>query len=408
MSPGTRGRAAVGIALAQLRYAKLRTVLAITGVTLAVVAATLLTGTGIGIVETGQEKFDTAGRDLWITGGPVQFAPGQVGGVQNSIRDSHGLAAQLRQRDDIFTVGTLLFQTAYVSPDGTDYRTLAVLGVPRSNGLEVSAGRGFDGDPHYADGAYDGPMTHEIMIDQRTASLFDVHVGDTLHVGGTISTAQQHQFVIVGISSTGSRFLGVPTISMPLSELQEITGKTGNDPATLVTVTVADDRSVTAVQQDLQRAYPQYTVRTNQEQLQATLRRQTVALAGGASLVVLAILAGFTLTLNALLSMLVQQIETYAALKSLGISTGTLAMTALIQTLVVGLLGGGLALALVLPATSGLNYAIETVVGFENVVRLSPRLFALGGGIALTMSLVSGLIAAFQLRRLDPLSVLQS
>nr|WP_283102362.1 ABC transporter permease [Haloplanus sp. XH21] len=386
----------------------MRTTLSVIGVAIAVLAATLLAATGLGVVQTGQEKFDSADRDLWITGGPVEFAPGTVGGVQNSIRDSHRVADELRGREDVATVGTLLFQTVYASPNGSEYRTIAALGVPRSSGLSVTSGRGFPGDPHYADGNYTGPMTHEVLIDRRTASLFDIGVGDSLHVGGTITAADRHRFVVVGISPTGSQFLGVPTVSMPLSELQEITGKTSSDPATLITITTTESASVTAVQHDLERTYPQYTVRTNREQLRATVERQAVVLAGGTSLVALAILAGIALTLNALLSMLIQQARVYAALKSLGTSTTTLTLTALVQTLCIGLLGGGLGLACALPLATGLNHIIGTLVGFENVVRLTPQILLVGGGIALAMSLLSGALAGVYLWRMQPLELLRS
>lgn len=403
----SRLRAVTGIAAAQLAHARMRTVLSVVGVAVAVLAATLLAATGIGVVQTGQQKFDAADRDLWITGGPVEFAPGTVGGIQNSIRDSHQVTSQLRQREDISTVGTLLFQTVYASTNGSEYRTVAAMGVPGSGGLKITQGRGFAGDPHYADGAYSGPMTHEILIDRRTATLFDVSVGDSLQVGGTINTASQHQFVVVGISPTGSRFLGVPTITMPLSELQEITGKTGADPATLITIKTTDSASVPTVKQELARAYPRYSVRTNQEQLQATVERQAVILAGGTSLIALAILAGLALTLNALLSMLIQQAEAYAALKSLGTSTTTLTLTAFIQTLYVAVLGGSLGLLGTIPAASGLNRVIAILVGFNGVVQMTPRLLTFGGVLALGMGVLSGILAGLYLSRMDSLTILQ-
>jgi len=404
----SRLRAAVEIAGAQLTHARMRTILSIVGVAIAVLSATLLAATGVGVVQTGQDRFDAANRDLWITGGPVEFAPGTVGGVQNSIRDSHRIAGDLRRRDDVATVGTLLFQTVYASPSRNNYRTVAALGVPRSSGLTVTSGRGFSGDPHYADGNYTGTMTHEVLIDRRTASLFNLSVGDSLQIGGTITAADQHRFVVVGMSPTGSRFLGVPTVAMPLSELQEITGKTRSDPATLITITTTDAALVTDVKEDLERSYPQYTVRTNQEQLRATVERQAVILAGGTSLVMLAVLTGIALTLNALLSMLIQQARVYAALKALGTSTTTLTLTALFQTLFIGLLGGIVGLVCAIPLATGLNRIIEMLVGFEGVVQLTTQIFLAGSGLALVVSLLSGIVAGFYLRRMDPLSRLES
>jgi len=401
-----RLRAAVGVAVATLRHERTRTLLSVGGVALAVLAATLLAATGVGVVETGQEKFAAADRDLWVTGGPVEFAPGSVGGVDGSIRDSHALSAALSDREDVQTAAPLLFQSVYVRANGTDYRTVAAFGVPSAAGVRVTEGREFEGDPHYADGSYDGPMTHEVLVDERTATLLNVSVGDRIRVGGTVAAARDHEFVVVGVSPTGGRFLGAPTVTVPLSELQEVTGTTASDPATLVTVTTTDGADVAAVERDLERDYPSYDVRTNAEQLRATVERQAVVLAGGASLVALAVAAGAALGLNALLSMVTQGIEAYAALKALGTSARTLALVALAQTLAVGALGGLVGLALAVPAAAALNRVVAAVVGFSGVVQLGPRTAALGAAVALGTGLLSGLVAAGSLVRLEPLSVL--
>ena len=400
--------AVVGLALAQLRHDRTRTTLAVLGVTLAVLSTTLLAGTGIGVVQTGQEQFDNAGRDLWITGGPVQFAPTQVGGVQNSIYDAHTVTAELQQRDGVATVGPLLFQTVYVSRTGDDFERLAAMGLPSSNGVAVSSGRGFANNSHYADGSYDGPMSHEILVDPRTAELLNVEVGDTIYVGGTLASARANEFEIVGVSSTGSQFLGAPTVTMPLSELQEITGKTATDPATIIAITTSDDTTPEQLEAQLQDAYPGLDVRTNREQLQATLERQAVVLAGGVSLIVLAVLAGLALTLNILFSMVYQQRPEYAALKALGSSTRTISGTVFTQALIVGFLGTGLGLVLTVPLADGLNAVAVAITGFENVVRLQPRVYALGLGVAVVMSVVSGLVASWRMAKVSPVQTLRN
>ena len=402
----SRPVAAVGLALAQLRHDRMRTVLAVLGVTLAVLATTLLAGTGIGVVETGQEKFAEAGRDLWITGGPLRFAPGTIGGIRNSIFNSHQLAVQLTNREDVRTAAPLLFQTVYVSRDGGEYETLVAMGTPFDGGLSISAGRGWGADQHYADGNYTGPMTHEVLIDQRTAEIMGVGINDTLYIGGTIAAAEANEFRVVGISGTGAQFMGTPTVTLPLSELQEVTGKTGTDPATLVTIKLEDGVDVQRVEAELQTEYPEYDVRTNQEQLRATIERQAVVLAGGTSLIVMAVVAGLALTINTLLSMLYQQRQAYAALLALGASRTTLVMTTFVQAVVVGIVGGCVGVALTLPAARGLNVVANSVTGFEDVVRTPDAVLIGGLGVAVGMGVVGALVAGWQLARMAPLAEL--
>lgn len=400
--------AVVAIASTKLRHNRTRTILAVIGVTLAVLATILLVGTGIGVVETGQQQFDRADRDLWITGGPVQFAPTQPGGVRNSVYNAHELSAEMRARDDVRTASPLLFQTVYVSADGDEFETLAAMGVRGSGGISISAGRGFANNSHYAGGTYEGPRTHELLIDQRTATLLNVDIGDRVYIGGTVAGARETQYTVVGISNTGNQFLGAPTVTVPLSELQSLTGKTATDPATLLTLTTPEGIAAETVEPRLQEAYPEFDVRTNREQLQATVERQAVVIAGGVSLIVLAIVAGLALTLNILLTMVYQQLSEYAALKALGTSTTFITGTAISQALVIGTLGTVVGIGLAFPFAAGLNALSLAVTGFEGVVRLSPRVLAVGALTALVMTLVSGLITGWRISRLDPPAVLEN
>jgi putative ABC transport system permease protein len=383
----------------------MRTSLAVLGVVLAVLATTLLAGTGIGVVETGQEKFDQSGRDLWIIGGPVQLTPG-IGGVKPGITDAHDLQPELVAREEIDTAPPLYFQTTYVGSNRSDFRTIVGVGMPSSEGLSITEGRGFNASSHYAGGTYDGPWTHEVVIDSRTAELFGVDVGDTLYVGGTIATAKQHEFRVVGISPTNSRFLGAPTVSMPLSEMQELTGATATDPASLVSVKLEDGYEPNVVERELQTAYPEYDVRTNQEQLQATIERQAVVIAGGASLVVLAFVGGLALTLNVVLSLIQSQRETFAALKAVGCSARTLSGVVVFQAIFVGGVGALVAISLAVPLASSLDWIAATVTGFENVVRMPAEIVFFGGVVAVLMSLVSSVVSAWRLRRLAVLRIL--
>lgn len=398
----------VGIAGAKLRHDSTRTLLAVIGVTLAVLATVLLVGTGIGVVETGQQQFDRADRDLWVTGGPVQFAPTQPGGVRNSVYDAHQLSAELSAREDVKIASPLLFQTVYVSRDGEEFQTLAAMGVRGAGGVSISNGRGFANNNHYANGTYGGPRTRELLIDRRTATLLNVSVGDDIYIGGTLAGARETRYTVVGVSGTGNQFLGTPTVTLPLSELQSLTGKTATDPATLLTLTTPQDVNARVVESRLQEEYPEFDVRTNREQLQATLERQAVIIAGGVSLVVLAIVAGLALTLNILLAMVYQQLPEYAALKALGTSTTVIAGTAVLQAVVVGLLGMTIGVGLAVPFATGVNALAFAVTGFDNVVRLTPRVLAVGPLVALMMALVSGAIASWRITRIDPHALLES
>jgi putative ABC transport system permease protein len=405
----TKLRAVVGIALQQMRHDRGRTLLAILGICLAVLSMTVLGSVGLGVVETGQEKFDASGRDLWITGGPVKLAPGTVGGFENTVYDSHAISENISKREDVRTAVPLAFQTVYVSADGEEFDTLVGTGAPaRGASVQITEGQPFSStDVHYAGGSYDGPMTHEVVISPQTADLYDVGVNDTLYIGGSIGSARQNEFRVVGISPTFSQFLGTPTVVLHLSELQELTGATGTDRATMITVDVTDDASVATVEAELQAAYPEYDVRTNREQLQATLQRQAVLIAAGSSLVLLAAIAGIALTTNLLLSLVYQQRRTLAALRAQGAATSTLVGVVATQSMLLGVVGGLTGAALTVPSVYLLNVVAEALVGFEDVVSVQPRILALGVVVALAIGIVGAMAAGWRVARLSPLEQLE-
>lgn len=404
----TRFRAAVGIALAQLRRDRTRTALAVTGVVLAVLAATLLGGVGFGVVETGQQKFDQSGRDLWMTGGPLRISPGSVGGFQPGITDAHGLSDDLSAREDVRTAVPLSFQTVYVGANESSLSTMVAVGVPSSNGVRLTAGDGFTkgGRAHYAGGSYDGEMTREVVLDPQTADRLGVGVNDTVHLGSTVVGAREHAWRVVGVSPTFRQFLGTGAATVPLSELQSMTGTAREDRAAMLTIDVVDGADPAAVASDLQSEYPNYDVRTNREQLQAVLEQKALVIASGLTLTVLAVIAGVALTVNLLLLLVYQQRRTLAAVRAIGVSGTTLVAITAVQGLAIGLLGGAIGVALTVPLARGLSELAAMLVGFDGLVQTPPLVLAGGGALAVIVGVLSAAVAGYRVAGVDALEQL--
>jgi putative ABC transport system permease protein len=397
----------VGLAVTRLRHDRTRTVLIVAGIALAAFAVMVLASVGLGVVETGQGKFDQSGRDLWITGTAASLDAVSGGGA-GGITDAHRLGEDLVARNDVETAAPLAFRTVYVSNDSRRFETVIGVGTPAvDRAVRVSEGRGFTGDPHYANGTYDGPMTREAVIDPRTASLLDVGVNDTLHVGGTPRTAAENDFRVVGVSPTFSNFLGSPTVVLRLSELQTVTGTAGTDAATLVTVDLVEGASVARAEREIAAQYPEYEVRTNREQLESTLREQTVLIASGTGLVVFAAVSGIAVTVNVLVSYVYRRRRELAALKAVGLSTRTLVGLVLVQALVLGVCGGALGIVLTVLSIPVLNAIAAALVGFEGVVSLRPDVLLLGLALAVVTSAFAGTAASARVGRLDLLELLE-
>ena len=403
----TRLRASVGLAVAHARHDRGRTLLAVVGVALAVVAMTMLVGVGMGVLATGEAAFEEADRDLWITGSSVQLAPESVGGINPPLTDAHQLSADVRDHDDVRNAAPMGFQTLYIGtePEPGEYDRIVGAGIPGDGAsISYSDGSGFtQGDTHYADGEYDGPTTDEVVIDQTTADRYGLSVNDTVHLGGTTAGAAQNEYTVVGISDTISGLSGTDTVTIYLSELQTMTGTSGADEAMFVMVTLEEDADVAAVQDDLAAAYPEYDVRTDREQLESILGDQVLVIAGAITLVVLAVVAGIALVVNVLALTVYQQRTQLAALKSIGISSTTIVGMIGTQALFFGLAGGLLG-ALSSPLIARvIDSIIAEVTGFDGVVQLSPTILALSVPVALLIGLIGATVIAWRLTRVPPL-----
>lgn len=399
-----RLRAAGGLTVAQFRQHPFRLGLAVVGVALAVLAMTLLAGTGVGVLETGEQQFEAADRDLWVTAGETRLTSAGGGGFENSLHDSRNVSAAMESHDGVSTAAPLAFETVYVGTGDGDFRTFVATGIPGSGSVvQVTEGEDLSGDPHYAGGSYDGETTDEVLIDEETARALDVDVGDTVHVGGSLAAARANEFTVVGISPTFERLLGTPTVTMALSELHGITSGTQTEPATFITITVEDDADVDAVQRDLERAHPEYEIRSNQEQLEAVLEGQLLVLAAGGTLVLLAVGAGVALTVSLLSLVVYQQRQAIAALSAQGVSSSLLVAAVLGQGIVIGAVGGGIGLLLTPPAVAALNRLAAAVVGFEGLVRTSGSILLGALAVAVVIGAVAATVAGWRLSRTPPL-----
>lgn len=409
IGPLARLRAIGGLAIAQLRHDRTRTALAIVGVVLAVLATTVLASLGLGVVATGEQKFQQADRDLWVTAGATRITPGAVGGFEPPLVGAHALAEELTARPEVQTAVPMSFQSVYVGREADDLETVIGVGAPaRGQSVRITRGEGFSGaDRPYVNGSYEGAMSHEVVLDNRTATALNVSVGDEIHAGGTIADARERTFTVVGISSTYRTFLGGQTAVFHLSELQTITGSASTDRASFITVALDDGADPAAVAADIERTHPGLEVRTNSEQMRSILEEQALVLASGAVMIVLAVLAGITLTTNLMLGHVDRQRYELAALRALGTSPVTLVGIVAIQSVLIGLAGGIVGVGLTWPVAALLNGVVEGLVGFEGLLVVDRRVLAGGLAVAVLSSTAAALAAGTRIARIAPLETLE-
>ena len=393
-----RTRAVVGLALAQLRRSPGRTALTVLAVTLAVLSVTVLASLGVGVVEKGEQGLDNADRDIWISRAPVDPT---ASGTENPIVGAHGTAAKLTARDDIASASPIAMYDVYVGTDPSNLERRPAVGVQETHdGFDFEAGHGFDTDAETAASPPPAePQRDAIILDPRVADELGVSVGDEIYVGTSRHTAETHELTVIGISGYYSQYLGTPAVTVPLGDLQAIAGTSGTDRATYLTADVAEGADRDAVAAELSEEYPEYDVRTSDEQVHSMLEERTVVLASGATLVGLAVLGGIILTANLFALVAHQQREELAALRAIGLSRRLLAGTIGAQGLVIGLAGGLLAVAVTPLAVLGLNRFSAAVLGFERLLRTPPEVYAGGFALALGAGTIVAIVAGWRAGR---------
>lgn len=405
----SRWTAAVEIAVTQLRGQPVRTGLVVGGVALSVLAATLLASVGLGVLATGEERFDAADRDLWVTGGPMELDPEGDSAIGNGLRGAHTLADDIQAREGVENASPIGFEAVYVGTNESNMQLVTGVGlVGTHEGVTIQEGEDLSGrSDHYANGTYDGEMTREVVVDPRTADLLGVGPGDRLYVGGSRSSSGKQAFTVVGIAPDYGQLLGTPTVTLHLAELQTVAGSAGTDEASLIAVTVADGHDPATVRSELQAEHPDVEVRTNREQLTAIVGENVIVVATAVVLVVLALVAGVALTANLLSLSITSQQQTLAALQAVGLSRRTLLLVVTIQGLVLGVLGWAIAAALLVPAAAGLDQFAAAVVGYEDLLVVPRWLYGAGAAIGVLVGAGGASVAGILVTRLEPLRQLQ-
>ncbi|WP_306052064.1 ABC transporter permease [Natronococcus wangiae] len=400
-----RLRAVVGLGTAQLRHSPGRTTLAVCGVVLAVLSVTLLASLGIGVIETGQEQFNEAGRDIWITGGPGAEASA---GAENEVVDTQAVAADVRERDGVGDVSTIAMHDVYIGANPETVEPITAIGIQGIHShFEFEAGGGFDRVADADEDVGDEEIPADVVVlDPAVADRHNVDVGDTVYIG-----ASQHHtrsYTVVGIGSYYSQFLGTETVTMRLEELQMATGTAGSDRAAFVTVNVDDDADREALRKGIQADYPAYDVRTSDDQFGAMLTDRLLVVASGVTLIGLATVGGVALTANLFVLVASQQRETLVALRALGLSRWLLAGMIGIQGSIIGLIGGTLGLAATPVLVRGLNYLSTSVLGFERLVRTSLEVYVLGLAVAFVVGTAAAVVTGWHASRSVTLASLES
>lgn len=401
-----RRRALVGIGfrrvIGRLQSADARrVVLAICGVVLAI--ALMVTVTGVALELASGSTVRSEDVDYWIVpeGGSVSSVAVSVEGPQ--LGSVHSVAEQLSRQERIDYATPIQMRILEVRAGDTQEYILAlgVVAPPESRTVAGLPTTGLTpGDPHYANGTYNGTWTGETIVSDSAGQLLGVPQGGSMQIvtGGTNRTLTATQVVESDLSSG----LGpTPVVLMHLAELQSVTGAASGDQADQILVST----NAPGVKADLENVYPRTQVMTRGGIGAESVSLESLPIAVAVTALLAALVVGILFVATMMGLEVTADRQNIATLATLGYSAGSQTLLVMVETLVVTLIGGVGGVVVGIGGIAVVNRLTVQFIGVE-AARFHPLLLGYGLVVGLVIGLVAAPYPIWLTRRTDVLEVL--
>jgi len=387
--------------LGRFRTAEARRLMMTTlGVALAVALMVSVTSVAVGLASGSTVQGDDV--DYWIVpeGGSASTIAVSVEGPR--LGAVHQTTAEIEADDRVTYATPVQLQILQVSAGNTSEYVLAAGVVPPADGqrvLGLPTEALAPGDPHYANGTYNGTWTGDAVLSSAAAEVLGVETGAELNAAGTDRPLRAVDVADADVS-TG---LGpVPVMVVHLSELQTITGTSAGDQADQILVSTNDP----SVESELRGVYPRTDVLTRSGVGGASVSTSSLplAVAVAAFLTAVSIGALFVATLTGL--DVIANRATIAAQGAMGFSRRSQTILVLSQVVTIAGLGGIAGTLLGLGGVVAINRISQAYVGVQNVAQFHPALLAYGPLVAIVIGLLASPYPAWLARRTNIVEVL--
>jgi len=381
-----RGVLVVAATLLRTRFERTdrrRILLSVCGVALAVAIVVVVAGISVSLASQGTVV--NSNVDYWIVpeSGDTGSLPVSVNTPQ--FADVHPVAERLTTDDRIqYASPVSLTLTQLSQSNTTEYVLLA--GVIPYSGLEiagVNTSTLTPGDPHYANGTYEGDWTGEAVLSDGAATLLNASTGTTLTASGRNET---RSFDVTTVTDGGDTGLGsLPIAVVHLSELQTLRGTQTADTANQFLVAT----NTVGVRDRLETVYPNARVITRGSGTLTGLSNSRLALAVAVTGLLIAVVLGTLFVATAMGLEITADRRLWATLLVLGFSRSSRALLVAAQTLGITLLGGGIGVILGRAVIAVANTTAPQVIPVSTVATFRPVFTVYALGVAILIGLCS-------------------
>ena len=395
-SRSARWRGLIGVAVQRVRNRATdgrinRLTLAIGIVAFAIALLVVITGIGAGLAT--QSTVYGSGVDYWIVPESSTTLTTVVSVRGPQLGDVHDAHAEIERIDGVAGATPVLVDIVRMRAPASERPEYVLgIGIVPAGGDEEVAGistAGFTpGDPHYADGSYDGELTGEVILSPAAATILNASAGEALAVGSPVSGEVSYsEFTVTGVSEEGFRTAGgnLPVAVFHLSELQTLTGAAEGDQADQMLV----ETNAPGVESSLRNVYSDADVVARQGLNPQQVLDSDLPLA----ITLTALLVGLVIAGLFVATTMSLEIEAdrrrLALLAAIGISERGRLLVVAASTLAIALLGGVVGVVLGIGGILLVNLLATTQFGLPAIARPHPLLVVYGLGVALVVGLLA-------------------
>ncbi len=377
------------IALLGLLRRKGRTFFTALAIAIAVSMAILLVSIGVGLNQGAAMMYENT-VDYWVM--PLDSSVTDL--VSNSektmLGEVHQSVDKISSNPDIKGATPVLNRLLYASSSGSPKVILGIGVIPGSvDALPASASGLTAGDAHFTG----GNRTGEVVINEKTAQLLGLKVGDSLYLGAS-SNNLNNSFRVVGVISAAEYSIS-PVAVLHLSELQELTGNLKGDRANYI---IARGNNALPILSGL---FPNATVLSSAEYQAYSVVSDKKMLATAVAVSFVSMLIAVLFISSTMILSINEKQQEFAVMRAMGISRRSITKIVLYESIILSMLGAVFGILLSSLGEKVLNMAAYSFFEVGQVAVVNPLLQLAGVGLALAAGIFSGLIPVVMAGRID-------
>lgn len=377
------------IALFGLMRRKGRTFFTALAIAIAVSMAILLVSVGVGLKQGAALMYDRD-VDYWIMPHDSSVTDLVSNSEKTMLGEVHKSVEKISSYPDIKGATPVLNRLLYASSGHGPKAILGIGVIPGSvDALPASIPDLTSGDAHFSVGA----STGEVVINEKTAQLLGLKLGDSLYLGASINNIN-NSFRVVGVISAAEYSIS-PIAVLHLSELQELTGNLKGDRANYI---IAKGNNALPFLRGL---FPNAVVLSSAEYSAYTIVSDKKMLATAVAVSVVSLFIAVLFISSTMILSINEKQKEFALMQAIGISRRSITKIVLYESIILSMFGGILGALLSYLGQKLLNIAAYRLLDAGGVAVVSPMLLLGGVGIALAAGVFSGLIPVVMTRRID-------